>query len=230
MADKREGVTFSDNECIAAEVSRLEEQRVLNEVDEKTGPTDLDHLRAQAEEASVQAEGLKVSTVGVMTDVRNLQVVRKTTYANMESQACPQVSPASSGVDVKMGGMGDGPPECPSVPVVPTVAPVPEIVWVQALLIHDVDCHHGLGALLIVPRRLRGCECTVRGVRSLLGFSRRCGKSLSLVVVYLYHTVVVRGSLVCLVLCSILWRAMSLGSEGFFLCLPCFFLFFVSLA
>ena len=94
-----------------------------------------------------------------------------------------------------MGGVGGGPAEPPPVPVVPLVpvARVPEVVRAQALLIHGVDCRRGMGALLAAAGRLRVGECTVRGVRWLLGVGRRWGKRLSSLVVYLDRPVVVRG-------------------------------------
>ena len=136
-----------------------------------------------------------VSTVGVQTDVSSVQVVRETTYASVAAQTCAGVAPTGVGVDVEMGGMGGGPtgpPPVPPVPVVPVV-PVPGVFLAQALLIHGVDCRRGMGALFAAARRLRVGECTVRGVRWLLGVGRRWGKRLSSVVVYLDRPVVVRG-------------------------------------
>ena len=54
----------------------------------------------------VQTEVMGVSTVGVMTDVSNVQVVWKTTYVSMASQAVPEVVTRPAGVDVGMGGWG----------------------------------------------------------------------------------------------------------------------------
>ena len=71
---------------------------------------------------------------------------------------------------------------------------VPGVVRAQALLIHGVDCRRGTGALLAAARRLRVGECTVRGVRWLLGVGSRWGKRLSSVVVYLDRPVVVQGN------------------------------------
>ena len=71
--------------------------------------------------------------------------------------------------------------------------PEPGVVRAQALLIHGVDCRQGMGALVAAARRLRVGECSVRGVRWLLGVGRRWGKRLSSVVVYLDRLVVVRG-------------------------------------
>ena len=51
----------------------------------------------------------------------------------------------------------------------------------------------GVGSLLTVARRLRVGECTVRGVRWLLGVGRHWGKRLSSVVVYLDRPVEIRG-------------------------------------
>ena len=79
------------------------------------------------------------------------------------------------------------------MPVVPVV-PVPGLVRAQALLIHGVDCRRGVGAQLAAERRLRVSECTVWGVRWLLGVGRRWEKRLSLGVVYLDRPVVVRGN------------------------------------
>ena len=89
-----------------------------------------------------------------------------------------------------MGGSPAGPPPVPVIRLVPTV-PVPVVVRAQALLIHGVDCHRGMGALLAATRRLRVGDCTVRRVRWLLGVGRRWGKRLSSLVVYLDHPVVV---------------------------------------
>ena len=133
-----------------------------------------------------------MSTVGVMTEVSSVQVVRGTTYASVASQASPEVVPEHAGVDVEMGGVGGCPSGPPPAPVGGGV-PVPGVVRAQALLIHGVDCRQGVGALLAAARRLRVGECTVRGVRWLLGVGRRWGKRLSSVVVYLDHQVVVRG-------------------------------------
>ena len=123
-------------------------------------------------------------------------MVRETTYASVVSQACPEVAPSGVGADVEMGGMGGGPSGPPPVPLasVGTAVPVPGVVRAQALLIHGVDCGRGTGALQAAARRLRVGECTVRGVRWLLGVGRRWGKRLSSVVVYLYRPVVVRGN------------------------------------
>ena len=137
-----------------------------------------------------------MSTVGSQTDVSRVQVVRETTYASVAAQTCSGAVPVAEGVDVEMGGMGggpSGPPPVPGVPVVPVV-PVPVVVRAQALLIHGVDCRRGMGALVAAARKLRVGECTVRGVRWLLGVGRRWGKRLSSVVVYLDRPVVVRGN------------------------------------
>ena len=183
-----------ENKRLAAEVKRLEEGRVLKAVDKKTGPTELDHQRARGVEAGVQAGCQEVRTIGVMTDVTNVRVVRETTYTSVASQACLEMSPATGDVDVEMGGTGGGPSGPPPVQVVPADEPVPGVVRAQALLIHVVDCRRGVGALMVAARRLRVGECTVRGVRWLLGFGRHWGKSLSSVVVYLDRPVVVRGN------------------------------------
>ena len=97
-----------------------------------------------------------MSTVGVMTDVSRVQVVRETTYASVASQACPEGSLGVGGEDVEMGVVGSspaGPLPDPVVPFVPAVR-VPEVIRVQALLIHGVDCHRGIGALFSAARRL----------------------------------------------------------------------------
>ena len=128
-------------------------------------------------------------------EVSRVQVVRETTYASVASQACPEGSLGVAGMDVEMGGVGGGPAEPPSVPVVPLVpaACVSGVVRAQALLIHGLDCRRGLGALLAVACGLRVGECTVRGVRRLLGVGRRWGKWLSSLVVYLDRPVVLHG-------------------------------------
>ena len=92
-----------------------------------------------------------------------------------------------------MSGMCGGPSGPSPVPVVPAL-PVPAVVRAQALLIHGVDCRRGMGALLAAARGLKVGECTVRGVRWLLGVGRRWGKHLSSVVVYQDRHVVVRGN------------------------------------
>ena len=142
--------------------------------------------------AWVQMVGAEVSTVGVMTDVTNVQVVQKTTYTSVASQACPEVVPESAGVDVEMGGMGGGPVGRPTSPVGGD-GPVPGVIRAQALLIHGVDCRRSMRALLAAARGLRVGECGVRGVRWLLGVGKHWGKRLSLVVVYLDRLLVVRG-------------------------------------
>ena len=73
------------------------------------------------------------------------------------------------------------------------VVGVEGLVRAQALLIHGVDCRRGVGTLLGMARRLRVGECSVRGVRLLLGVGRHWGKRLSSVVVYLDRPVEVRG-------------------------------------
>ena len=90
----------------------------------------------------------------MITDVNNVQIVRKMTDASVASQACPDVSPATGSMDVDMGGTGDGALRSPPVPIVPTVMPVPGIVPAQALLIYGVDCYSGMGALLTAAHRL----------------------------------------------------------------------------
>ena len=52
-------------------MKRLEEKRVLREVDKKTGPTKLYHLRARDVEVSIQA-GEEVRSFGVMPDVTDI--------------------------------------------------------------------------------------------------------------------------------------------------------------
>ena len=91
-----------------------------------------------------------------------------------------------------MGEMGGGPSEPPPAPVGGGV-PVPEVVRAQALLIHGVDCRRSVRALLAAARGMWDGECSVRGVRWLLGVGRRWGKRLSSVVVYLDRLVVVWG-------------------------------------
>ena len=144
--------------------------------------------------AGVQTDLAAVSTVGVMTDVTNVQVVRKTTYASVASQVSPEVFAGPAEVDVEMGGIGRCPSKPPPAPVGGGV-PVPVVVRAQALLIHGVDCQRSVRALLMAARGLRVGECGVRGVRWLLGVGRRWGKRLSSVVVYLDRPVVVQGHL-----------------------------------
>ena len=111
-----------------------------------------------------------------------------------------------------MGGVGGGPAEPPPVPVVPLVpvALVPEVVRVHALLIHGVDCRRGMRALLAAGGRLPVGDCTVRGVRWLLGVGRRCGKQLCSFVMYMDRPVVVHGHSV--------WFGGSLHSVDRYVC------------
>ena len=57
----------------------------------------------------VQTERAEVITVEVMTDVTNVQEVRKSTYASVASQASSGEVAEPAGVDVEMGGMGEAP-------------------------------------------------------------------------------------------------------------------------
>ena len=178
------------------EIDHLKKGKVARGKDKGVGPTLFGFSPVDRFSEGVQTVGAEVSTVGVQTDVSRVQVVRETTYASVASQACPEVAPSGVGVDVEMAGMGGGPSGPPPVPLVSDGAavPVPEVVQAQALLIHGVDCRRSMGALFAAARRLRVGECTVRGVRWLLGAGRRWGKHLSSVVVYLDRPVGVRGS------------------------------------
>ena len=135
--------------------------------------------------SGVQTESATVSVVGVQTDISRVQVVRETTYDSVATQA------GAGGVgvdgDTVMSGVG-----APGVGPLPA-AGVEGTVRAQALLIHGVDCRRGVGTLLAMARRLRVSDCSVRGIRWLLGVGRRWGKRLSSVVVYLDRPVVVRG-------------------------------------
>ena len=155
---------------LLVEVERLKSGKVLKGKDKGTRmPAVPPHPVLVG--VGVQAVVPEVSTVGVQTDVSRVQVVRETTYASVAAQTCTGVVAVAGGVDVEMSEMGGGPPGPPPDPVVPVVpvVPVPGVVRAQALLIHGVDCHRGMGALLPAARRLRVGECTVRGVRWLLG-------------------------------------------------------------
>ena len=181
---------------LRGEIDRLKKGRVVQGRDKEVctarlfGVVPVDRIPV-----GVQTEGPEVSTVGVMTDVSHVQVVRETTYTSVASQACPEGSLGVEGEDVEMGGVGCGPVGPLRVPVVPLVPAtrVPDVVRAQALLVHGVDCRRGMGALLAAARRLRVSEFTVRGVRWLLGMGRRWGKRLSSLVVYLDRPVVVHG-------------------------------------
>ena len=177
------------------EIDRLKKGKVARGKDKGVGPTLFGFAPVDRFSEGVQTVGAEVSTVGVQTDVSRVQVVRETTYASVASQACPEVAPSGVGVDVGMGGMGGGPSGPPLVPLVPggAAVPVPGVVRAQALLIHGVDCRRSMGTLFAAARRLRVGECTVRGVRWLLGVGRRWGKRMSSVVVYLDRPVEVRG-------------------------------------
>ena len=54
----------------------------------------------------VMTEGVEVSTIVVMTDVTNVQVVPKTTYTSVASQASPEVVTGPTGGMLKWGGWG----------------------------------------------------------------------------------------------------------------------------
>ena len=180
---------------LKGEIERLKSGKVLKGKDKGTRMPVVPPP-PEVVEVGIQAEVPGVSTVGSQTDVSRVQVVRETTYASVAAQTCSGAVPVAEGVDVVMGGMGggpSGPPPVPGMPVVPVV-PVPVVVRAQALLIHGVDCRQGMGALVAAARKLRVGECTVWGVRWLLGVGRRWGKRLSSVVVYLDHPVVVRGN------------------------------------
>ena len=174
-------------------MKRLEERRALRGVDKKTGATELNYMCARGTEASIQVGGAEVSTVGVITDVTNIPVVRKTTYATVAFQACSELSPAPSGVDVKMGGTGDGPTGSPPVPVILTVEPMLVVVRAQPLLVHCIGCRCKVGAVFAAARSLTVGECTVHVGRWLLVLGRCWRMRLSSVVVDLYCPVVVLG-------------------------------------
>ena len=195
VCDKEHERLLQEGFDLRAEIERLQSGKILRGKDKGTRMLALPPPVVMVG-VGVQAEMPGVSTVSVQTDVSRVQVVCKATYASVASQACPEMALAGGGVDVEMGGLGGGPlgpPPVPPVPVVPTV-PVPGVVWAQALLIHGIDCRRGVGALLAAAYRLKVGECTVRGVRWLLGVGRRWGKCLSSVVVYLDRPVVVRGN------------------------------------
>ena len=186
------------------EIDRLKKGKVARGKDKGVGTTLFGSPPIDRSSSGVQTVGAEVSTVSVQTDVSRVQVVRETTYASVASQACPEMAPSGVGVDVEMGGMGGGPSGPPPVPLASggTAVPVPGVVRAQALLIHGVDCRRGMGALLVAARRMRVGDCTVRGVRWLLGVGRRWGKRLSSVVVYPDRPVVVR--------CNSVWFGGSL--------------------
>ena len=195
ICDKEHERLLQEGCDLRTEIERLKSGKILRGKDKGTRMLALPPPVVMVG-VGVQAVMPGVSTVSVQTDVSHMQVVRKATYASVASQACPEVALAGGGVDVKMGGMGGGPSgphSVPPVPAVPTV-PVPGVVRAQALLIHGVDCRRAVGALLVAACRLRVGECTVHGVRWLLGVGRRWGKRLSSVVVYLDRPVVVRGN------------------------------------
>ena len=151
--------------------------------------------------------GVKVSVVGVHTDVSRVQVVCERTYASLATQAGACVGPVDG--DTVKGSVG----EPGSLPAGAGVLgwgtnrgvaggggtplggsrPTEGTVRAQALLIHNVNCRRGVGSLLSVAWRLWVGECSVREVRWLLGVGRYWGKRLSSVVVYLDHPVEIRG-------------------------------------
>ena len=177
------------------DIDRLKRGMVARGKDKGVGPTLFASAPVNRYLEGMPTVGPEVSTVDVQTNISCVQVVSEITYASVASQACPEGSLGVGGMDVEMGEMGGGPAEPPPIPVVPLVpaARVPEVVRAQALLIHGVDCCRGMGALLAAASRLRVGECTVRGVRRLLGVDRRLGKRLSSLVVYLDRTIVVCG-------------------------------------
>ena len=180
---------------LRAEIERLKSGKILKGKD-KGMRMPVMPPPPEVVEVGIQAEVPEVSTVSLQTDVSRVQVVRETTYAFVAAQTCSEAVPVAMGVDIEMGGVGggpSGPPPVPGMPIVPVV-PVPGVVRAQALLIHGVDCRRGMGALFAAASRLSVGECTVRGVRWLLGVGRRWGKRLSSVVVYLDHPFVVRGN------------------------------------
>ena len=182
--------------ALRGEIDRLKKGKVARGRDKGVGPTLFGSPPVDRYSSGVQTVGAEGSTVSVQTDVSCVQVVRETTYPSVASQACPEVAPSGVGADVGVGGMGGGPSGPPPVPLGSggTAVPVPEVDRAQALLIHSVDCRRVTGTLLAAARRLRAGECTVRGVRWLLGVGRRWGKRMSSVVVYLDRPVVVRGN------------------------------------
>lgn len=101
-------------------------------VDKKSGPTELENLRPYGVEAIVQVGDPEVSTLDVITDAVNVQLMTKTTYVSVPSQGCPNVSLVTSGVDVETGGTGIA---LPPLPVVPTVTAVLGPVRAQAILV-----------------------------------------------------------------------------------------------
>ena len=216
---KREQATYLENRKLLGKVKRLETGRVLRGVDKGTQMSappappvcvgsGTQTVGGELRVAGVQTVGAEVSVVGVQTDISGVQVVRETTYASVATQASACVVPADG--DTVMGGVGAPGPPPGSARVwdeggswgsaggggagAPGMGPRPAdgVVRAQALLIHGVDCRSGVGSLLAAARRLNVGNCTVRGVRWLLGVDRRRGKRLSSVVVYLDRPVEVR--------------------------------------
>ena len=162
--------------------------------------------------ARVQTERVEVSTVGVMTDMTNVQVVRKTTYASVASQVDQEVVAGPVWVDVEMGGMGGCPVGTP-LALVGGVVPVPGVVQAQALLVHVVDCRRSVRALLAAARGLRVGEYSVRGVRWLLGVAG-VGASACLRWLYTWITQWWCGDILCgLGGLFTLWSVMSLRGD-----------------
>ena len=126
VCDKEHERLLQEGFDLRAEIERLKSGKILRGKDKGTR---LPALPPPIEvvEVGVQAEVPRVSTVSLQTDVSRVQVVRKTTYASVASQACPEVAPAGGGVDVEMGGMGWGSSGPPPVPVVPA-SPVPVVI------------------------------------------------------------------------------------------------------
>ena len=99
MGNMRESIVVVDVEveCLLeegfdlwAEIDHLKSGKVAWGVDKGTRMSTGAVHRGFCQ-AGVQTEGVEVSTVGVMTDVTNVQVVWESWYASVASQACPNV-------------------------------------------------------------------------------------------------------------------------------------------
>lgn len=140
-----------------------------------------------------------VSSISVMTDVANMQVVHRKSYMSVVSKACPKVSPVTDGEVVEMEGTNreetfrvSSGPCCLACFCCACSWGVPGASFV------DSWCRlsAGHGVMLVAAQRLRVTKCTVRGVKWLLRVGRHWGKDLSSVVMYLDCLVVVRCNLV----------------------------------
>lgn len=91
--------------CVRVEIERLKSRKVLRGKDKGTRMPAVPPP-VEVVGVGIQVEMPEVSTVAIQPNVSNVQVSRRTTYASVASQACPEVSPAAGDEVVKMGRSG----------------------------------------------------------------------------------------------------------------------------